>query len=106
MANQNSISMAKPTSVITRSNPQTLDSRSPGVSQSVKANAGAKKTIDLTSKSGGKPEVSLFFQLFSHLILAQVIDLDGDEVKKSESVIGGGEDTVSCLLHFYIYVEE
>ena len=35
------------------------------------------------------------------MILAQVIDLDGDEVKKSESVIGGGEDTVSCLLHFY-----
>ena len=36
------------------------------------------------------------------MILAQVIDLDGDEVKKSESVIGGGEDTVSCLLHLYI----
>ena len=35
------------------------------------------------------------------MILAQVIDLDGDEVKKSESVIGGGEDTVSWLLHFY-----
>merc|ERR1719317_84230 len=60
-----------------------MDSRSPGVSQSLKANAGAKKTIDLTSNSGGKPEV---------------IDLDGDEVKKSESVIGGGEDTVRCKI--------
>ena len=65
MANQNSISMAKPTSVITRSNPQTLDSRSPGASQPPKANTGAKKTIDLTSNSGGKPEVNFFFcQLF------------------------------------------
>ena len=61
---QNLISMAKPTSVITRSNAPTLDSRSPGASQPTKVNMGAKKTIDLTSNSGGKPEVSLFLPTF------------------------------------------
>ena len=33
--------------------------------------------------------------MLSNFLLVQVIDLEGAEGKKSESVIGGGEDTVS-----------
>ena len=108
----------------TRSSPQSSSSGSPAASQQqAKVNIGARQTIDLTKSGakvgGGNHEVrkillhikilskrlSYDFNLRNSCLslkrlsrqnsLLKVIDLEEAGGKKSESVIGGGEDTVS-----------